>query len=173
MKDKIIIFTDGSSKGNPGPGGWGSIIVHDGEVVELGGGDPHTTNNKMELTAAIEALKYLSGSTSLTTNLRLEIHTDSEYVGKGMKEWIFSWQRNGWRTATKKPVLNKELWQELSELSSGKEITWTYVAGHIGIPANERCDEIANAFAGGEPSTLFKGRLSNYKVDIKNLSGFL
>jgi len=170
MKEKISIFTDGSSKGNPGPGGWGAIIVGDKKVIELGGRDSHTTNNRMELTAVIEALKYTNQNFK---DISLEIHTDSEYVGKGMKEWIFSWQKNNWRTAAKKPVLNKELWQELILLSSGKEISWIYVAGHVGIPANERCDEIASAFADGEPLSLFKGKLSDYKVDTKNLSGFL
>lgn len=154
------IYTDGASRGNPGPGGWGVIILLDDQVVELGGGEAHTTNNKMELTAAIKALEACSEQ-------KLVIHTDSEYVAKGMTEWIFNWQKKGWKTANKKPVLNQDLWQKLASLAEGREITWKYVPAHSGIRLNERADEIATSFAdatlGGETPRLFHGSKNSYR----------
>lgn len=150
------IYTDGSSRGNPGPGGWGAIILSDDKVVEIGGGDNHTTNNRMELTAAIKALE-------LTQDVNITIYADSEYVTKGMTEWTKRWQKKGWRTAGRKPVLNQELWQRLLELATDKKVEWKYVAGHTGIPLNERADEIATTFADGMRAVLYNGPKDKYQ----------
>ncbi|MEK7177103.1 MAG: ribonuclease HI [Patescibacteria group bacterium] len=152
----ITIYTDGSSRGNPGPGGWGAIILRDNEVQELGGREAHTTNNRMELTATIKALELSSES-------EITVFTDSEYVMKGMKEWIKKWQEKGWKTANKKPVLNQDLWQKLLEASTDKNVDWKYVAGHSGVPLNERADEIATTFADGLKPKLFHGPKVKYK----------
>lgn len=162
----IEIYTDGSSRGNPGPGGWGAIIFYEDKVTELGGRDDHTTNNKMELTAAIKALEYVLDLGLFPSNL--ELLTDSEYVMKGMSEWIEGWQKRGWKTANKKPVLNQDLWQELlifeEELkSAGWEIKWSYVAGHSGHKLNDRADEIATSFADDFSVTLYDGPRTSYK----------
>ena len=134
----IEIFTDGGCKGNPGPGGYGCIIRGDGNVLELKGSHPQTTNNIMEMTAAIVALKELSQPYQVT------LTTDSQYLVKGMTEWIHNWVKKGWLTASRQPVKNKELWQELHSLSKQHEITWIWVKGHAGHPENERCDQLAN-----------------------------
>lgn len=152
----ITIYTDGSSRGNPGPGGWGAIVIYDYKVVELGGRETHTTNNRMELTAAIKTLESISEQ-------EVVIYTDSEYVMKGMTIWIHNWQRKGWRTAGKKKVLNQDLWQELLRVSEGKKIEWKYVASHTGVPLNERADEIATTFADGLKPVLYNGPKDKYK----------
>ncbi|OHA90879.1 MAG: ribonuclease HI [Candidatus Zambryskibacteria bacterium RIFCSPHIGHO2_01_FULL_46_30] len=152
----IVIYTDGASRGNPGPGGWGAIIIYDDKVVELGGGETHTTNNRMELTAAIKALEFISEK-------KIIIYADSEYVTKGMTEWIKRWQKKSWRTAGRKPVLNQDLWQKLLLLIEGREVKWKYVAGHSGIPLNERADEIATTFADGLDPALYDGPKDKYK----------
>lgn len=168
MSDQIVVFTDGASKGNPGPGGWGAIIVSpDGNVTELGGGSPATTNNKMELTGAIEAFSHLNG-----VDGRVAVYTDSTYVIQGIREWIHNWKRRGWKTATGSDVMNRELWQELSELTTRRgprAISWHYVRGHVGTPGNERCDRIADAFATFQPVTLFKGPISDYTIAVHEL----
>jgi len=134
---RVVIHTDGACSGNPGPGGWGAILQFAGKERELSGGDPATTNNRMELTAAIEALKALkSGSTA-------ELHTDSEYLKKGITEWIHGWKRNGWKTSDKKPVKNVELWQTLDALAANHDVEWRWVRGHAGHDLNERADELA------------------------------
>jgi len=157
----ITIFTDGSARGNPGPGGWGVIIAKEFDVREIGGFDPYTTNNKMELMAAIEALK------SLEFGVKVTLYSDSEYVVKGMTEWIADWQKRGWKTAAKKPVENQDLWRDLLSASQGKNIEWRYVAGHSGNEANERCDEIATKFADGLSVDLYNGPLGEYKISLK------
>lgn len=157
----IIIFTDGSARGNPGPGGWGAIVAKEFEVREIGGKDPYTTNNKMELTAAIEALRPLELGVDVT------LYTDSEYVMKGMTEWISNWQKNNWRTAAKRPVENQDLWKELLSVSTGKNVSWKYVAGHSGNEANERCDEIATKFADHLSVELYAGPLGAYPISLK------
>jgi ribonuclease HI len=143
----IEIYTDGSSLGNPGPGGWGTVVVIDGKIVdELGGHDKDTTNNRMELQAAIEALKYINKHHKEHT---VTIHADSSYVLNGITGWIFGWEKNGWRTANKKPVLNQELWKELISLVrefKGK-IIWQKVKGHSGHVYNDKADEIATTYA--------------------------
>ena len=164
----IVVFTDGASKGNPGPGGWGVIILTpDGHVTELGGGAPLTTNNKMELTGAIRAFEHLAA-----TGGPVAIHTDSTYVIKGIREWVHGWKRRGWKTATGTDVLNRDLWERLDGLTSARgprTIAWHYVRGHVGIPGNERVDRIADAFAMHTPVALYDGPLDGYAVPILDL----
>ncbi len=162
------IFTDGSSRGNPGPGGWGSVLIeengsnkNDFKVLELGGGVKMTTNNKMELKAAIEGLKKASKESEI------KIYSDSSYVINGITKWVFGWKRNDWKTKTKDDVLNKDLWLELIEATKDKKVKWQYVGGHVGILGNERCDHIATAFADGMDIKLFNGLLANY--DLPNI----
>ncbi|PIP68764.1 ribonuclease HI [Candidatus Nomurabacteria bacterium CG_4_9_14_0_2_um_filter_32_10] len=151
---RIIIYTDGAARGNPGPAGWASVLIDEKEIFEIGGASKHATNNQMELTAPIEALKYLKQKN--TQGSPVEIFSDSKYVILGITEWIFNWQKNNWRNAAKKPVLNKELWEELYELSQKFKIKWTYVEGHMGNKYNERADEIATNFADGIKMKLRK-----------------
>ncbi|MDE2037641.1 MAG: ribonuclease HI [Patescibacteria group bacterium] len=164
-----LIFTDGSSRGNPGPGGWAAIVVSGPSgaeaVAELGGGDRHTTNNRMELTAAIEGLARVpEGSSAL-------VHTDSSYVVNGITTWVAGWKKNGWRTKAKLDVLNKDLWMRLDALAAVRRAEWRYVGGHVGIAGNERCDAIATSFADGTPLRLYAGPLSGYQVkDIADVS---
>jgi len=144
--NKIEIYTDGSSLGNPGPGGWGVVFISDKKIIQLGGYDKNTTNNKMELKSVIESLKYMEKNFK---DYSLIIHADSNYVLNGINSWIFNWEKNGWRTANKKPVLNKELWVELISLvrKFDKRIKWEKVKGHDGVEYNELADEIANESA--------------------------
>ena len=158
---KIIIFSDGSSRGNPGPGGWGSIVAVGGKIAELGGADTHTTNNRMELTASIEALKSLKNNKG-----EVELHTDSSYVINGITKWVYGWQKNGWISSQKEDVVNRDLWEELITVSKDKKIKWVYVAGHTGVCGNERCDEIATAYADGKEIKLFNGKLPDYEIDL-------
>ena len=134
----VEIFTDGACRGNPGPGGWGVVFRYKGKERELCGGEAATTNNKMELTAVIRALEELKRPS------RVRVYTDSQYVQKGIQEWIHGWKRNGWKTAAKEPVKNKELWLELDRLRSLHDIEWHWVKGHAGHPENERADLLAN-----------------------------
>ena len=161
----IVVFTDGAAKGNPGPGGWGVIIATpNGHVTELGGGATHTTNNQMELTAPIEALRRLQ-----RTPGALAIYTDSTYVIKGIREWIWAWRKRGWKTAAGNDVLNRELWEALASRVGAHgtdSIGWHYVRGHAGIPGNERADEIANAFALKRHPELYDGPLIRYPLPI-------
>ena len=134
----VEIYTDGACKGNPGVGGWGAILRFGGTEKELFGGVANTTNNRMEMTAVIEALRSLSRSCDAV------VFTDSSYVQKGISEWIHGWKRNGWKTSDKKPVKNADLWQTLDQLASGHKIEWRWVKGHAGHPENERADQLAN-----------------------------
>ncbi|MEH6409591.1 MAG: ribonuclease HI [Hyphomonas sp.] len=137
MTDKIEIWTDGACSGNPGPGGWGALLIAGGHRKELWGGDRATTNNRMEMQAVIEALTALKSPSKVT------LHVDSTYVKDGLTKWITGWKRNGWKTAAKKPVKNQDLWQALDEACQRHEITWKWVKGHAGDPGNERADELA------------------------------
>jgi ribonuclease HI len=137
MSAKVIAHTDGACSGNPGPGGWGVILEWDGHVKELCGGEELTTNNRMELMAAIMALE------SLKRSCEIEVHTDSQYLRDGVTGWIHGWKRNGWKTAAKKPVKNVELWQRLDEAASQHTVSWHWVKGHAGHDLNERADELA------------------------------
>ena len=133
----IEIFTDGACSGNPGPGGWGAILRSGETERELFGGEPQTTNNRMEMTAVIEALR------ALKKPVAAKVHTDSQYVQKGISEWIHGWKRRGWKTAGKDPVKNEDLWRELDSLAAQHEIEWIWVRGHAGHPENERADALA------------------------------
>ena len=134
---QIEIFTDGACSGNPGPGGWGVLLRWNGVTKELYGGEADTTNNRMELTAAIKALNALKEA------CEVDLYTDSVYVRNGISSWIDSWKANNWKTSAKKPVKNAELWQQLDEARSRHKVSWHWVKGHAGHPENERCDELA------------------------------
>lgn len=134
----LSIYADGGCRGNPGPGGWGVLLQTGLLEKELWGGEADTTNNRMELTAVIRALEALKRPSTVL------VHTDSQYVQKGISEWIHNWKRNGWRTSDKKPVKNTDLWQHLDELARQHEIRWIWVKGHAGHPGNERADKLAN-----------------------------
>ena len=174
--EKIDIYTDGSSKGNPGPGGFGAIIIKNNnqsqsasretQVREIGGREEQTTNNRMEMQAAIESLKYLNNNLSVGSQVKL--HTDSEYLLKGATIWIQGWVKNGWRTKNKKEVLNQDLWQlllyEIEKVKEKGNLTWEKVLGHSGHKFNERCDRIATSFAEGEAVKLYEGYYERYKI---------
>lgn len=134
----VEVFTDGACRGNPGPGGWGAILRYQERVRELHGGEPETTNNRMELTAAIEALQ------ALKEGCRVDVYTDSVYVRDGITKWLSRWREQGWRTAARKPVKNQDLWMKLAELVDRHQVSWHWVKGHSGHPGNERADALAN-----------------------------
>jgi ribonuclease HI len=165
----IIVFTDGSSSGNPGPGGWGVIVATpNGEVFELGGGHPETTNNRMELSATIrglDAVKDLPGE--------VVVYTDSVYVIRGITQWIWAWRKNGWKSKSGEEVANPDLWKQLSTVvgARGKDnpVKWHWVRGHSGVPGNERVDEIAVSFTKGRPTRLFSGKLLHYGIAIHDI----
>jgi ribonuclease HI len=136
-KPHVVVYTDGACAGNPGPGGWGAILMSRGHRKELLGGEPETTNNRMELMAAISALEALKRPS------RVDLHTDSEYVRNGITVWIHGWKQRGWKTADKKLVKNVELWQRLDEARNRHDVTWHWVRGHAGDAENERADELA------------------------------
>ncbi|MBD1845518.1 ribonuclease HI [Cyanobacteria bacterium FACHB-63] len=145
------IYTDGACSGNPGPGGWGTVVYFaDGTVQELGGYEPETTNNRMEMQAAIAALDFYRASGQSQV---VALYTDSEYVKNGITKWLSGWKKKGWKTSTGKPVLNQDLWEQLDELDSPK-VEWRYVRGHSGDPGNERCDVIARSFSLGKQPSL-------------------
>lgn len=137
-RDRVDIYTDGACSGNPGPGGWGALLVHDGVEKTIYGGEKETTNNRMEMTAAIEALKVLKRPCNI------HLHTDSSYLRDGITKWIHGWKKNGWRTAGKKPVKNQDLWLELETQLERQQVTWHWVRGHAGHTENERADALAN-----------------------------
>jgi len=139
MKKTVDIYTDGACKGNPGVGGWGALLEHDGKSRELFGGEVHTTNNRMELTAVIRALE------ALKRRCHVRLHTDSQYVQLGISKWIHDWKKRNWRTADKKPIKNEDLWRRLDELAAQHDVDWIWVKGHAGHEKNERADELANA----------------------------
>ncbi len=138
MSERVVIYTDGACKGNPGPGGWGALMRWGSHEKELFGGEARTTNNRMELTAVIEALSALRQRASVA------VYTDSEYVKNGITSWIHNWKLRDWRTADKKPVKNVDLWQRLDQLAAAHDVRWHWVRGHDGDPGNERADELAN-----------------------------
>ena len=161
------IYTDGACSGNPGPGGWGALLQHaDGSIWELGGGVAETTNNRMELQAAIAALEFLQERSQTTP---VTLHTDSEYVKKGITQWVSGWKKKGWKTSQGKPVLNRDLWEQLDSLNSDR-IRWQYVRGHSGNWGNERCDEIARGFTVG-PTPELRQDPSISRVDIQDTAG--
>lgn len=138
MSDKrVVLYTDGACSGNPGPGGWGVVLRYSGALRELCGGENPTTNNRMELMAAIQGLE------TLTRPCQIDLYTDSEYVRKGITEWVKGWKARGWKTADKKPVKNQDLWERLDTATTRHQITWYWVKGHAGNPDNERADALA------------------------------
>lgn len=154
MDQRVTIYTDGACSGNPGPGGWGAVLLFNGHEKRLSGGAAETTNNQMELQAATEALN------ALTRPCAVDLHTDSQYVKGGITGWIHNWKRNGWRTANKKPVKNVELWQALDEAITRHDVTWHWVKGHAGDTYNEIADQLAN-----EGMAPFKPAKSNATTD--------
>ncbi len=169
----FVIFTDGASRGNPGPGGWGAIVVEseklkvqsEAQVTELGGREDVTTNNRMELEGAIRGIASTPSGSSIT------LYTDSSYVINGITKWISGWKQNGWKTKAKEDVMNKVLWMELDSCLEDRRATWKYVGGHVGIEGNERCDEIATSFADETKIKLYEGPLSKYDLpDILTIS---
>lgn len=164
----IVVFTDGAAKGNPGPGGWGVVIATpDGHVTELGGGAPHTTNNRMELSGAIAALQHVADRPGPVV-----VYTDSTYLIQGITQWIWGWRRREWKTAEGSDVLNRDLWEGLSSLTDARargELDWRWVRGHVGTAGNERCDEIAVAFALPRPIDLYEGPLDSYPRPVLQL----
>jgi ribonuclease HI len=165
----IVIFTDGACSGNPGPGGWGSIVaLDDGTVHELGGSQTDTTNNRMELAAAIRALQLLQTPPSCS----IVLYTDSVYVIRGITQWIWGWRSRGWKSSEGKDVANRDMWEELSRQVARLKpatIDWKYVRGHSGYAGNERCDQIAVGYATGKPERLYVGSLDGYFVDLTDL----
>lgn len=145
-KDTVEIFTDGACSGNPGPGGWGALLLFNGTEKEISGGEFETTNNRMEMMAAIEALNVLKRS------CRVKLTTDSSYLKDGITTWIQKWRQNGWKTASKKPVKNVDLWRTLEDALQRHDVEWVWVRGHSGHPENERADELAR-----QGMTLYKG----------------
>jgi ribonuclease HI len=135
---QVTLYTDGGCRGNPGPGGWGAVLLYGEHIKELKGSEPNTTNNRMELLAAIKGLE------ALTRPIVVDLYTDSKYVQQGITDWIANWKRNGWKTASKKPVKNQDLWQQLDEQISRHNVSWHWVKGHAGHKYNERADELAN-----------------------------
>lgn len=191
MKEETIIFTDGASLGNPGKGGYGAVIIFgvgsdNAQVKEIGGFEPNTTNNRMEMMAVIEALDYLNknsrnGSDGNDTGGKIIIYLDSSYVLKGATKWVYGWQESGWITKGKQEVLNRDLWERMLSVVSAagsKNIEWKLISGHVGIAGNERVDKIATSFGAssgdsGSSPKLFSGSLKDYekqnKIDILNI----
>jgi len=165
----FVIFTDGACSGNPGPGGWGSIVaMPNGRVRELGGGERATTNNRMEMMAAIEAL----GEVLVVGPANVVLHTDSTYLIRGITQWIWGWRSRGWKSAEGKDVANRDLWEELArQITQLKPhvVDWRHVRGHEGIPGNERCDEIAVGYSKGTFVALYNGSSDDYDVDLNAL----
>lgn len=184
--DSIEIYTDGSSLGNPGPGGWGAVVIFQDsknpsqssmfygekeigsiknikvdQVTELGGYEKHTTNNRMELSAVINALEFLNQNIS-PINFEIVLSADSAYVLNGITKWVFGWQKNNWKTSTNKEVLNRDLWERLFDASKNLNIKWNKVKGHSGVDLNERCDVLATSFAKQEEIDLFTGDYETY-----------
>ncbi len=162
-KADIVIFSDGACSGNPGPGGWGAVLLFltEDHALELGGGERETTNNRMELQAAIAALKAVIEKPG-----RIALHSDSKYVIDGITQWVPGWKARDWRKADKKPVLNRDLWEELDAVASmlGARLSFHYVAGHSGHPGNDRADAIAVSFSQGRSLSLYRGSLAKYSL---------
>ena len=140
MED-IVVYTDGGCSGNPGPGGWGIVVIADGVAKQLSGGEQYTTNNRMELMAAINALSVVSNTPSFAGR-HVVVNIDSQHVNNGITTWIHSWKAKGWKTADKKPVKNQELWMQLDALNAALDVSWNWVKGHAGIEYNELCDQL-------------------------------
>jgi ribonuclease HI len=168
-KEEIRVFTDGASRGNPGPGGWGAIIELEEDVYEIGGRNDRTTNNRMELTAIVETLESLESKGN--TSSKVHFLTDSSYVANGINSWINGWRRNSWKNKSGDEIANIDLWQKLDGHLNIFEVFAEHVAAHVGVPANERVDEIATTFADNDPTQLFNGKKFLYKIDLKTTQG--
>ncbi len=155
-----VIFTDGAARGNPGPGGWGTVVVGEEKVVEYGGHEDHTTNNRMEIMAAITGLEQTTKSQNAV------VYTDSAYLLSGITRWVFAWEKNNWKTSQKEDVLNRDLWERLMKTTSHRSVKWELLKGHSGIPMNERCDVIATSFADERPIVLYNGSRERYGVSL-------
>jgi len=168
LKMDFLVFSDGACSGNPGPGGWACVVADKaGQVYELGGFAEATTNNRMELVATIRALDSLAGKPG-----QVHFYTDSTYVIRGITQWIWGWRKKGWKNAEGQEVLNRDLWEQLLQLTTArgaKTISWLYSRGHVGTPGNERCDEIAVAFSQRRKPSLYRGSLLQYEVAIYDL----
>lgn len=168
LTQKFVVYTDGACSGNPGPGGYGTIVIKDFKYVhELGGGDFETTNNRMELQAVIEGLDYIL--TNSSSGYEVQIYTDSVYVIRGATQWIYGWMKNNWRNSSGEPVANPEEWKKLAQLIQKvpSKIKWDYVRGHNGDPGNERCDRIAVAFSKNDYVDLYRGSAEGYIFDVR------
>src|SRR3989344_5132969 len=169
IPNSILIFTDGASKGNPGPGGYGAVILNGNMVSELGGREERTTNNRMELHAATEAFSYLNSAGLHATRYTLRVYSDSSYLIGGITKWVSAWKQNGWKTKQKEDVLNRDLWEKLDELATNLKIEGHKVAGRADPPGNARADEIASAFGEGIIPELYSGPRSGYQINLSRI----
>ncbi len=175
MSSNVVIYCDGACSGNPGPGGWGSIIIVGDHVTELGSGESATTNNRMEMSAVSDSLRYCVKNLTDSEVKQIQIFTDSVYVIRGITQWIFGWKKRGWKNAENEDVSNRDLWIELeaavrdAKTKFNSEIKWSFVKGHSGIEGNERCDEIAVAFSKGYDISLYRGPAAGYRFDVSVL----
>ncbi len=165
-RDYILIFSDGACSGNPGPGGWGSVVLSQtDQVQELGGAEPSTTNNRMEMMAALEALRFIAATPG-----PVHFYTDSTYLIRGITQWIWGWKKRGWKTADGDEVSNRDLWEDIAKVVQARgvsnKIEWKYSRGHIGTPGNERCDRIAVAFSKNDHISLYHGPLKTYSINL-------
>ncbi|MEK6628886.1 MAG: ribonuclease H [Bdellovibrionota bacterium] len=171
----IVIYCDGACSGNPGPGGFGSIVIIGNSVIELGGGDRATTNNRMEMSAVLEALRYCNRTYSKGEIGTIQIFTDSVYVIRGITQWIFGWKKRGWKNAANEDVSNQDIWIQLDQSVSDikkkltDDIKWNFVKGHSGVAGNERCDVIAVAYSKNDYIDLYKGSAASYIFDVREL----
>jgi ribonuclease HI len=169
--NQISLFSDGASSGNPGPGGYGVILVSGNQVIEIGGGAPETTNNRMEMMGVIEGLRYISRQAMPFDEVA--VYTDSLYVLHGITGWVFGWKKRGWKTSEGKDVANRDLWDVFSQITGKppflKKIVWNYYPGHKGVPANERADAIAVSFSKGRYVDLYRGPLLKYDIPVYDL----
>lgn len=175
-QDRIVIYGDGACSGNPGPGGWGSIVISASHVEELAGADPSTTNNRMEMLAVLNALKWCANNVAKNLLNQIYIFTDSVYLIRGITEWIFGWKKRGWKTAAGDEVSNQDLWQQLDKavqdlkkINSNLDMKWNFVKGHAGDPGNERCDEMAVAGSKKDYIDLYQGPPVTYRFDTTQL----
>ena len=168
MQSNITIFTDGASSGNPGPGGWGTVVRHGDQVTELGRAETRTTNNRMELEAVLEGLKFVVEHSM--NSLPITLYTDSSYVANGATNWIKGWKVRGWTNKMGDPIANVDLWKDMALVLPDVNVKFENVSGHSGIPGNERCDEIATGFAKGVPVHLYNGAYSQYDHDLENIA---
>ncbi len=170
--DKIVIYGDGACSGNPGPGGWGSIVISSSHVEELAGSHPQTTNNRMEMTAVLKALQFCDANWAQNKLIQIFIFTDSIYLIRGITQWIFGWKKRGWKTTANEEVSNQDLWEDLDRvivklknLNPKVELKWNFVKGHAGDPGNERCDELAVAGSKKDYIDLYQGPPVSYRFD--------